>query len=222
MNAPSTTSRARHSRSAGSGPLHNASSKAVRALTLARANFRARDGLRIGFGLIWAIDAGFKWQSGFRQGFMGMVMEEGKGQAGWMHDWFHFWINLQHPHAMAFAYATAVIETVIALSLIFGFARKSIYIIGALFSMTIWGTAEGFGGPYNATSTDIGAAVMYAVVFLALLALNYEAGASRFTVDYLIEKRVSWWHRVAEAGHRREREEPTRTAPPTAETSLSS
>ena len=87
------------------------------------------------------------------------------------------------------------------------------YVIGALFSLTIWGTAEGFGGPYGATSTDIGAAVMYAVVFLALLALNYEAGVSRFSVDYLIEKRVSWWHRVAEVGHWREREQQA-TAPP--------
>jgi uncharacterized membrane protein YphA (DoxX/SURF4 family) len=117
--------------------------------------------------LIWAIDAAFKWQPGFRQGFMGMVTEEGKGQPGWMHGWFQFWINVQHPHAMFFAYTVAVIETVIALSLIFGFARKSVYIIGALFSLTIWGTAEGFGGPYGATSRDIGAAVMYAVVFMA-------------------------------------------------------
>jgi nitrite reductase (NO-forming) len=206
MNAPNATTRPQLAKTNGDGD---------GLLQRARANFRAKDGLRIGFGLIWAIDAGFKWQSGFRQGFMGMVMEEGKGQAGWLHDWFHFWINLQHPNATFFAYTTAVIETVIALSLIFGFARKSIYIIGALFSLTIWGTAEGFGGPYSATSTDIGAAVMYTVVFLSLLALNYEAGVSRLSVDYLIEQRVSWWYRIAEVGHRRQREEPA-TAPPVA------
>lgn len=171
-------------------------------LAVARTNSRAGDLFRIGFGLIWLIDAAFKWQSGFRQGFMGMVMGEGVGQPGWMHGWFQFWINFQHPHAMFFAYTTAVIETVIALALIFGFARKYIYIFGALFSLTIWGTAEGFGGPYGSTSTDIGAAVMYAVVFLGLLALNYEGGPSRFSVDYLIEQRVSWWHRIAEVGHR--------------------
>jgi nitrite reductase (NO-forming) len=191
-------------------------------LQRARANCRAKDAFRIGFGLIWALDAGFKWQSGFRQGFMGMVMEEGKGQAGWLHGWFHFWINLQHPNSMFFAYTVAVVETVIALSLIFGFARKSIYIFGALFSLTIWGTAEGFGGPYGATSTDIGAAVMYAVVFLGLLALNSEAGAaSRFSVDYLIEKRVSWWHRIAEVGHGRE-QPVTATAPPVMQTPIAS
>jgi uncharacterized membrane protein YphA (DoxX/SURF4 family) len=191
MNTPNAVSRTQHSKTTG-----------ARLLQSARANFRAKDGLRIGFGLIWAIDAAFKWQPGFRQGFMGMVMEEGKGQPGWMHGWFHFWVDLQHPNAQFFAYLGAITETVIALALIFGFARMSIYVIGALFSLTIWGTAEGFGGPYGATSTDIGAAVMYTVVFLALLALNYEAGVSRFSVDYLIEKRVSWWHRVAEIGPR--------------------
>jgi uncharacterized membrane protein YphA (DoxX/SURF4 family) len=172
-----------------------------RALVHARTNCRVADLFRIGFGLIWALDAGFKWQTGFRQGFMGMVMQEGQGQPGWMHGWFQFWINVQHPHSQFFAYATAIFETMIALALIFGFARKYLYILGALFSLTIWGTAEGFGGPYGPSSTDIGAAVMYAVVFAGLLALNYEGGPSRFRVDYLIEQRVSWWHRIAEVGH---------------------
>jgi len=188
----------------------------------ARANFRVRDGLRIGFGSIWIIDAAFKWQSGFRQGFMGMVMEQGQGQPGWLHGWFHFWINLQHPHSNHFAYATAVVETLIALALLFGFARKSLYIFGAIFSLTIWGTAEGFGGPYGATSTDIGAAVMYAVVFAALLAFNYEAGPSRLSVDYLIEKRISWWHRIAEVGHAPERDQHGAIVAPSVQTPAAS
>jgi nitrite reductase (NO-forming) len=211
MNAPNAVTRPHHSKTKGGEIMQRA-----------RANFRAKDGLRIAFGLIWAIDAGFKWQPGFRQGFMGMVMEEGKGQPGWLHGWFHFWVNVQHPHTTFFAYTGAITETVIALSLIFGFARMSIYVIGALFSLTIWGTSEGFGGPYGTTSTDIGAAVMYAVVFAALLALNYEAGESRFSVDYLIEKRVSWWHHIAEVRPRREHEEPSRTAPPIMHTPISS
>jgi uncharacterized membrane protein YphA (DoxX/SURF4 family) len=177
---------------------------ARRALAHARANCRAADLFRIGFGLIWVIDAAFKWQSGFHRSFMGMVMGEGQGQPGWMHGWFQFWINFQHPAPHFFAYATAVIETVIALALVFGVARKYLYIFGALFSLTIWGTAEGFGGPYGPSSTDIGAAVMYAVVFIGLLTLNHEGGPSRFSVDYLIEQRVSWWHRIAEAGNERQ------------------
>jgi nitrite reductase (NO-forming) len=82
--------------------------------------------------------------------------------------------------------------------LILGFARKITYISGTVFSLLIWATAEGFGGPYTAQSTDIGTAIIYALVFLALLVTAAQFGPSRYSLDWLIEKRVSWWHRVAE------------------------
>jgi nitrite reductase (NO-forming) len=83
-------------------------------------------------------------------------------------------------------------------SVLFGFARKLTYIAAATFSVLIWATVEGFGGPYTSGASDIGTAVIYAVVFLGLLALNYYAGPSRLSVDYYIERRVSWWWKVAE------------------------
>jgi uncharacterized membrane protein YphA (DoxX/SURF4 family) len=177
------------------------------------AEFSAKDGLRIAFGVIWAIDAALKWEPEFRQGFTDTLKGAAQGQPGWLHGWFQFWINVVQPRPDLFAYSTAVIETVIALALIFGFARKLTYIGAALFSFMIWATAEGFGGPYSASSTDIGAAVMYVVVFMGLLALNYESGPSRFSVDYLIERRVSWWYRVAEVGYRRHEPTPVSPAP---------
>jgi len=167
-----------------------------------RANCRAKDAFRIAFGVIWLIDAGLKWQPAFRTGFTGMLKEAAQGQPGWLHGWFHFWINLIAPNSGFFVYSTAVIETLVAVAVLVGFARKFTYISAALFSVVIWATAEGFGGPYTSSSTDIGTAVIYAVVFMGLLALNYEAGPSHFSVDYLIEKRVSWWYRIAEIGPR--------------------
>lgn len=35
-------------------------------------------------------------------------------------------------------------------------------------TIVIWSTAEGFGGPYHAGSTDVGAAIIYPLVFAAL------------------------------------------------------
>jgi hypothetical protein len=55
--------------------------------------------------------------------------------------------------------------------------------------------------------------VIYAVVFMGLLALDYETGPSRFSVDSLIEQRVSWWHRIAEIGLRGKPEKPAGTGP---------
>src|SRR5260370_36103171 len=102
-------------------------------------------------------------------------------QPSWLKGWFDFWITLQHPRAVFFAYLVAVAETLIALALIAGFARKLTYISAAAFSVLIWATAEGFGGPYTSGSADISTALIYAVEFMGLLALRYYPGPARST-----------------------------------------
>jgi nitrite reductase (NO-forming) len=150
--------------------------------------------------VIWGIDAVFKWKLGFHKEFLSLVKESGEGQPSWLHWWFKFWTNTITPHPHVWAYSIAVIETLIAVALIFGFARKITYIVSALTAIGVWAVAEGFGGPYTSTSTDIGAAVIYAFVSAALLALSLQCGPSRLSVDYWLEKRISWWHWVAEFG----------------------
>ena len=130
--------------------------------------------------------------------FMGSIMGEADGQPRWLHPWFTFWVHIQHPHVNFFVDLVAVVETLIALALIMGFARKVTYISAALFSLVVWATAEGFGGPYTMGAADIGTAVIYAVVFMNLLAISYYAGPARYSVDYILEQRISWWWRVAE------------------------
>ena len=157
-----------------------------------------KSAVRITFGIIWLIDAIFKWQPGFHDDYLGFLQDASKGQPDWLSGWFNFWINLVSPRVGFFAYTTAVLETLIALALICGFGRKLTYIAAAAFSLLIWSTAEGFGGPYTAGSTDVGAALIYAVVFLSLLVLNWQAGPSRISIDYLIEQRFPWWAKIAE------------------------
>lgn len=154
--------------------------------------------LRVVFGLIWAVDAVLKWLPGFRASYMSTIMGIAQGQPGWLRPWFRFWIDLQHPRATAFAYLVAVLETLIALALILGLARKLTYASAAVFSLLIWATAEGFGGPYTSGASDIGTAVIYAVVFAGLLALGYYVGPSPYSLDYYLEQRYSWWWRLAE------------------------
>ena len=157
-----------------------------------------KDALRITFGVIWLIDATLKWLPGFRAGYMSTIMGEAQSQPGWLRPWFDFWIRLQHPDAVFLAYLVAVVETLIALALIAGFARKLTYLSAIVFSLLIWATAEGFGGPYISGASDIGTAILYAVVFAGLLALSYYAGPARFSADYYLEKKIGWWWRVAE------------------------
>ena len=154
--------------------------------------------LRIVFGLIWAIDASFKWQSAFRSGFLGQIQSAASGQPNWLHGWFNFWITLLSHNPQAFAWVVAIVETLIALALIFGIARRTTYISAAVFSLLIWAIAEGFGGPYSATSTDIGTGIIYTIVFLSLYGLDRLAAQSSWSLDNYIVKVVPWWSVVSE------------------------
>jgi len=51
---------------------------------------------------------------------------------------------------------------------VLGLFSNLTFAVGALLSLMIWSTAEGFGGPYRAGSTDIGTAIIYALVFAGL------------------------------------------------------
>lgn len=161
--------------------------------------------LRVTFGVIWLVDATLKWLPGFRRDYMATIMGQADGQPGWLGPWFRAWIDLQHPAPMFFAYLVAAIETLIALAVIVGFARKLTYSAAIVFSLLIWGTAEGFGGPYTSGSADIGTAVIYALVFGALLLFSYYMGPARLSVDYYLEQRIPWWHRIAEVEPHRHR-----------------
>lgn len=126
--------------------------------------------LRITFGLVWLIDAWFKWQPDFIHNFTGYLTDASAqaGQPGWVQGWINFWINIVKVDPHVFGYIVAAGETAIALALIFGLFSNLTYVIGTLLSVVIWTTAESFGGPYTAGSTDIGAAIIYVLVFSGL------------------------------------------------------
>jgi nitrite reductase (NO-forming) len=126
-----------------------------------------------------------------------MIADAAKGQPSWLVPWFRLWQSVFALAPNLFAFGIAVGETLLALALIAGFARKLTFGFGALWSILIWTTAEGFGKSHG-VPTDIGTAIIYAVVFLALLALDARWGTRALSVDAMIERRVPWWDRVAE------------------------
>jgi nitrite reductase (NO-forming) len=155
-------------------------------------------GVRVLFGLVWVVDVYFKWQPTFLHRLPEVMGEGAKGQPGWLRPWFNFAQGVIAVHPTAWAYAIALAETGIALALILGFARKLTYVGGAIYSLMIWSTAEGLGRT-SGVATDIGTAIIYAVVFLALVALDARGKGTRpYSVDAVIERRLAWWRRVAE------------------------
>jgi thiosulfate dehydrogenase [quinone] large subunit len=146
--------------------------------------------LRIGFGLVWVIDAALKYQPAFYHGILTAVKGSDAGSVSWLNPWFHFWYRTIGAAPMVWAVLIIAIETLIALSLLLGVARRANYILGAIFSFFIWSIAEGFGGPYVAGSTDIGAGIIYVFVFIALLALD-NVTEPQYCLDTIIANRYN-------------------------------
>src|ERR1019366_3601013 len=92
---------------------------------------------------------------------------------------------------------TAALETIIAIALVFGLARRPVYLVGSAHSLLVWATAGAFGGPYTTGSTDIGTAITYAVVFALLYLADDLARRSPWALDRRIEDRWPWWPRAA-------------------------
>jgi uncharacterized membrane protein YphA (DoxX/SURF4 family) len=124
--------------------------------------------LRIIFGLVWAVDAWFKWQPDFIGKFTDYIQGAIEGQSSAVQAWLGFWVNVVKVDPTLFAYAVAIAETAVAVSLILGLFSNVAGVGGILLSLVIWSTAEAFGGPYKAGTTDIGAAIIYALVFTGL------------------------------------------------------
>lgn len=124
--------------------------------------------LRIVFGVVWGIDAAFKWMPAFVNGLPGMIGSMTSGQPSWVADWLNFWLGIINIAPHFFAVLIAVIESALAVGLAFNLFPRAVYISGFAFSLAIWSVGESFGGPYAAGSTDIGAAIIYSFVFAAL------------------------------------------------------
>jgi uncharacterized membrane protein YphA (DoxX/SURF4 family) len=154
--------------------------------------------MRIIFGVVWLIDGYLKFQPGFVDSFAGLI--KSAGQPTWLQPWFNFWYNVTVGNAAPFVYGIGIMEISLGLALVLGLLRKLAYVGGLILSLLIWAVPEGFGGPYGPGSTDIGTGIAYSFVFLSLIIINATSGASKYSLDYLIERRVPPWKRVAEFG----------------------
>lgn len=154
--------------------------------------------VRAAFGLIWTINAILTWLPQFSAHYVGYLQNAMQGQPRWLLPWFNMWLSLVTPAADVFIWVTRIIETLIAIGLLFGLARKWTYIIGMAFSLLIWSTAEGFGGPYSTGASNLGPALVYVLLFAALMLTERLLGRTPYSVDYYIEQRHPRWTKYAE------------------------
>jgi uncharacterized membrane protein YphA (DoxX/SURF4 family) len=163
---------------------------------------RAGTGLRLTFGVLFAINAVLKWLPGYRHSYLSGLKGVAQGQPGFLHGWFHFWITLQSGSPAVWADLTGVAETSIALVLLLGVARRPGYLFGAVYMLLVWGVGEGFGGPYSSGATDVGTGIIYTLLFLVLFVTAPTADQEPLSLDRLLVAKYPNWARIADFGRR--------------------
>ncbi|HEV2166302.1 MAG TPA: DoxX family membrane protein [Thermoplasmata archaeon] len=157
---------------------------------------------RLLLGIAWLTDGVLKFTSGFVDNFLAAVQTSQMNAPDWLSGWFSFWTTQATAHPQTIVYTVGVLEILLGLALVLGLMRKIAYAGGVVLALLIWAVPEGFGGPYQTGSggTDIGTGVIYAIAFLGLILVNATYGPSRYSLDYLIERRFPAWAKVAEFG----------------------
>ena len=125
--------------------------------------------LRIAFGFVWAVDAYFKWLPEVRYHIVDVLTQAQVGQPMWEQVWIGWWAHLASLDPTLFGTGIAVIETMLALSLITGVFSRAAKYCGVLFALMIWSVPQGFGGPYAPGTTDIDSGIIYVFLFIALI-----------------------------------------------------
>ncbi len=154
--------------------------------------------IRVIFGIVWIINGTLKFQPSMIQAFPQLIQAAGQGQPTWLMPWFTFWFNIVSQNPAFWVYFIGITELLVGIALVLGFGRKFTYLVGMIYSLVLWSVPEGFGGPYGPASTDIGTAIIYAFVFLALILINTEFGTSKYSLDSILEKRIKWWRKISE------------------------
>ncbi len=136
---------------------------------------------RLLFGLLWAFDAALKWQPYFLTHFMDQLLPAAQGQPVWIAAYIRGiaaavqWIG---PGIVAILVAVA--ETLLAASLLGGWFLRYAVPLGAAYSLAVWSTAEGFGGPYGLTGTGVRGDVLGNVlIYVYLFAYLWSATLRR-------------------------------------------
>ncbi|HZR43650.1 MAG TPA: DoxX family membrane protein [Ktedonobacteraceae bacterium] len=144
--------------------------------------------LRVAFGIVWAVAAWLKWQPKFIDSFVDTITGAKDGQPAPIQSWISWWGHLVSANPHFFAYLTATVETILAVFLIFGILTNLTCVLGFFWSLGIWSIAEGFGGPYKlGSSTDVGPALPYALLFAVLLVI---AAGRYYAVDRWLTPRL--------------------------------
>ncbi len=131
--------------------------------------------MRIIFGVIWAVNTALEANAPYVNHFLASITKRVAGQPDIIRAYMHFVIRgvefLGPPNV---AMATVVVDGLLAVALLTGVGLRPWARFGVIYSLFLWSTVGGFGGPYVAGATDPGTAIVYALTFFTILSVPSE------------------------------------------------
>jgi len=126
--------------------------------------------MRILFGAIWAANTLLQANRSYIDHFLQSIVKRIKGQPDSVQAYLHAVIHaIQALGPQQVAIATIILNGLLAASLLTGVLLRPMARLGIVYSLFLWSTVGGLGGPYQPGATDPGTAIVYALLFLAVL-----------------------------------------------------
>lgn len=149
--------------------------------------------LRIALGLLWGLVAIRFWSPDFSAHLHQFHEAALSSQPGLLIIWFGIWAGILSTAADFFAQFARVLATVMALCLLAGFARRTVYILGIILCIPFWTLAEGYLLPYSLSTFGLGSVLIYILLFGVLLyADKLQIPQLRSVDDLMLEKWPGW------------------------------
>ena len=138
------------------------------------------DKARIAFGLLWLFDAALKWLPAFLLHFSSQITSVIPGQPHWIAIWLGFIAEIVHGVGpITVAVLVGLSETAIAIALLSGRWLRLMVPFALVYSLSVWTTAEAFGGPYSSAGTGVRGNVLGNVLIYLIPLLFLWIGSSQ-------------------------------------------
>lgn len=125
--------------------------------------------LRIALGLLWGLVAIRFWSPEFASHLHNFHEAALSSQPGLLIVWFAIWAGIVEGATDFFILFARVLATVMALGLLTGFARKTVYILGIILCIPFWTLAEGYLLPQSLSGFGLSSVLIYILLFAVLL-----------------------------------------------------
>ncbi|QOJ32678.1 MAG: multicopper oxidase domain-containing protein [Gammaproteobacteria bacterium] len=125
--------------------------------------------LRLALGLLWGWMAIRFWSPGFDSHLHHYHDVALSSQPGMLMPWFGMWVGIMSIAADFFAGFGRLAATLVALCLLLGFARRTVYILAIVLSIPLWPLADGFLLPHSFSAFGLSSVLIYFLLFMVLM-----------------------------------------------------